>query len=210
MPIGTPSVPYRLPGSQYERWVDIYTRLGVERILFLGSEVNDAIANSLVAQMLYLDSDDNSKPIYLYINSPGGSVTAGLAIYDTIQYVKSDVVTICVGLAASMGAFLLGAGAPGKRRSLPNARIMIHQPLGGAQGQAADVEIQAKEILFVRQQLNTFIAEYTGQPVAKVEDDCDRDFFMTPEEAVAYGIIDEVVKTKTSAIPKPPMPELAF
>ena len=130
MPIGTPSVPYRLPGSQYERWVDIYTRLGVERILFLGSEVNDAIANSLVAQMLYLDSDDNSKPIYLYINSPGGSVTAGLAIYDTIQYVKSDVVTICVGLAASMGAFLLGAGTKGKRLALPHSRIMIHQPLG--------------------------------------------------------------------------------
>ena len=131
MPIGTPSVPYRLPGSQYERWVDIYTRLGVERILFLGQEVNDGIANSLVAQMLYLDSDDNTKPIYLYINSPGGSVTAGLAIYDTIKYVKSDVVTICVGRAASMGAFLLGAGTKGKRVALPHSRIMIHQPLGG-------------------------------------------------------------------------------
>lgn len=129
MPIGTPSVPYRLPGSQMERWVDIYTRLGVERILFLGSEVNDAVANSLVAQMLYLDSEDSSKPIYLYINSPGGSVTAGLAIYDTMQYVKSDVVTICVGLAASMGAFLLAAGTKGKRLALPHSRIMIHQPL---------------------------------------------------------------------------------
>jgi ATP-dependent Clp protease protease subunit len=136
MPIGTPSVPYRLPGSQYERWVDIYTRLGVERILFLGQEVSDAVANSLVAQMLYLDSDDNSKPIYLYINSPGGSVTAGLAIFDTMQYVKSDVVTICVGLAASMGAFLLAAGTKGKRLALPHSRIMIHQPLGGtSQGQ---------------------------------------------------------------------------
>jgi ATP-dependent Clp protease protease subunit len=131
MPIGTPSVPYRLPGSQMERWVDIYTRLGVERILFLGSDVNDGIANSLVAQMLYLDSEDSSKPIYLYINSPGGSVTAGLAIYDTMQYVKSDVVTICVGLAASMGAFLLTAGTKGKRLALPHSRIMIHQPLGG-------------------------------------------------------------------------------
>ena len=130
MPIGTPSVPYRLPGSQMERWVDIYTRLGVERILFLGSEVNDGIANSLVAQMLYLDSEDSSKPIYLYINSPGGSVTAGLAIYDTIQYVKSEVVTICVGLAASMGGFLLAAGTKGKRVALPHSRIMIHQPLG--------------------------------------------------------------------------------
>ena len=135
MPIGTPSVPYRLPGSQYERWVDIYTRLGVERILFLGGEVNDGVANALVAQMLYLDSEDSSKPIYLYINSPGGSVTAGLAIYDTIQYIKSDVVTICVGLAASMGAFLLAAGTKGKRVALPHSRIMIHQPLGGtAQG----------------------------------------------------------------------------
>ena len=143
MPIGTPSVPYRLPGSQYERWVDIYTRLGVERILFLGSEVNDAIANSLVAQMLYLDSEDSSKPIYLYINSPGGSVTAGLAIFDTMQYVKSDVVTICVGLAASMGAFLLAAGTKGKRFSLPNSKIMIHQPSGGAQGQATEIEISA-------------------------------------------------------------------
>jgi ATP-dependent Clp protease, protease subunit len=140
-----PSVPYRLPGSQYERWVDIYTRLGVERILFLGSEVNDSVANALVAQMLYLDSDDNSKPIYLYINSPGGSVTAGLAIYDTIQYVKSDVVTICVGLAASMGAFLLGAGTKGKRLALPHSRIMIHQPLGGtSQRQASDIEIEAR------------------------------------------------------------------
>ena len=142
MPIGTPSVPYRLPGSQYERWVDIYTRLGVERILFLGQEVNDGIANSLVAQMLYLDSDDNSKPIYLYINSPGGSVTAGLAIYDTIKYVKSDVVRTCVGLAASMGAFLLAAGTKGKRIALPHSRIMIHQPLGGtSQRQASDIEI---------------------------------------------------------------------
>ena len=168
------------------------------------------MGNVLVAQMLYLANEDPEADITLYINSPGGSVSAGMAIYDTMQFIPCDVSTVCFGMAASMGAFLLGAGAKGKRKSLPNARIMIHQPLGGAQGQAADVEIQAKEILFVRQQLNTFIAEYTGQPVAKVEDDCDRDFFMTPEEAVAYGIIDEVVKTKTSAIPKPPMPELAF
>ena len=193
MPIGTPSVPYRLPGSQYERWVDIYTRLGVERILFLGSEVNDAIANSLVAQMLYLDSEDNSKPIYLYINSPGGSVTAGLAIYDTIQYVKSDVVTICVGLAASMGAFLLGAGTKGKRLALPNARIMIHQPLGGAQGQAVDIEIQAKEILFLKDTLNGLLAEHTGQPLEKIAEDTDRDYFLSPAEAVQYGLIDRVV-----------------
>ncbi|MDP6203721.1 MAG: ATP-dependent Clp protease proteolytic subunit, partial [Prochlorococcaceae cyanobacterium ETNP18_MAG_14] len=154
MPIGTPSVPYRLPGSQMERWVDIYTRLGVERILFLGQEVSDGVANSLVAQMLYLDSEDSTKPIYLYINSPGGSVSAGLAIYDTMQYVKSDVVTICVGLAASMGAFLLGAGTKEKRLALPHSRIMIHQPLGGARGQASDIRIQANEILFLKERLN--------------------------------------------------------
>ena len=194
MPIGTPSVPYRLPGSQYERWVDIYTRLGVERILFLGSEVNDAIANSLVAQMLYLDSDDNSKPIYLYINSPGGSVTAGLAIYDTIQYVKSDVVTICVGLAASMGAFLLGAGTKGKRLALPHSRIMIHQPLGGtSQRQASDIEIEAREILRMKDMLNNSMADMTGQPVEKIEKDTDRDYFMSAEEAMNYGLIDRVI-----------------
>jgi len=170
MPIGTPSVPYRLPGSQYERWVDIYTRLGVERILFLGQEVNDGIANSLVAQMLYLDSDDNSKPIYLYINSPGGSVTAGLAIYDTMKFVKSDVETLCVGLAASMGAFLLAAGTKGKRVALPHSRIMIHQPLGGtSQRQASDIEIEAKEILRIKDMLNMSMADMTGQSFEKIE-----------------------------------------
>ncbi len=200
MPIGTPSVPYRLPGSQYERWVDIYTRLGVERILFLGSEVNDAIANSLVAQMLYLDSEDNSKPIYLYINSPGGSVTAGLAIYDTIQYVKSDVVTICVGLAASMGAFLLGAGTKGKRLALPHSRIMIHQPLGGtSQRQASDIEIEAREILRIKDMLNQSMADMTGQALAKIEKDTDRDYFMSAAEAVEYGLIDRVIAHPTEA-----------
>ncbi|WP_398336357.1 ATP-dependent Clp protease proteolytic subunit [Vulcanococcus sp.] len=200
MPIGTPSVPYRLPGSQYERWVDIYTRLGVERILFLGSEVNDAIANSLVAQMLYLDSEDNSKPIYLYINSPGGSVTAGLAIYDTIQYVKSEVVTICVGLAASMGAFLLGAGTKGKRLALPHSRIMIHQPLGGtSQRQASDIEIEAREILRIKDMLNQSMADMTGQALAKIEKDTDRDYFMSAAEAVEYGLIDRVIAHPTEA-----------
>jgi ATP-dependent Clp protease, protease subunit len=200
MPIGTPSVPYRLPGSQYERWVDIYTRLGVERILFMGSEVNDAIANSLVAQMLYLDSEDNSKPIYLYINSPGGSVTAGLAIYDTIQYVKSDVVTICVGLAASMGAFLLGAGTKGKRLALPHSRIMIHQPLGGtSQRQASDIEIEAREILRIKDMLNGSMAEMTGQPLQKIEKDTDRDYFMSAAEAVEYGLIDRVIAHPSEA-----------
>ncbi|MCP9817416.1 ATP-dependent Clp protease proteolytic subunit [Synechococcus sp. GreenBA-s] len=200
MPIGTPSVPYRLPGSQYERWVDIYTRLGVERILFLGSEVNDAIANSLVAQMLYLDSEDNSKPIYLYINSPGGSVTAGLAIYDTIQYVKSDVVTICVGLAASMGAFLLAAGTKGKRLALPHSRIMIHQPLGGtSQRQASDIEIEAREILRIKDMLNQSMADMTGQELTKIEKDTDRDYFLSAAEAVEYGLIDRVIAHPTEA-----------
>ena len=202
MPIGTPSVPYRLPGSQYERWVDIYTRLGVERILFMGSEVNDAVANALVAQMLYLDSDDNSKPIYLYINSPGGSVTAGLAIYDTMQQVSPDVVTICYGLAASMGAFLLSGGTKGKRLALPSARIMIHQPLGGAQGQAVDIEIQAKEILYLKDTLNRLMAEHTGQPLEKITEDTDRDYFLSPVEAVEYGLIDQVV-TDSNAVKAP-------
>jgi len=200
MPIGTPSVPYRLPGSQYERWVDIYTRLGVERILFLGSEVNDAVANSLVAQMLYLDSDDNSKPIYLYINSPGGSVTAGLAIFDTMQYVKSEVVTICVGLAASMGAFLLAAGTKGKRLALPHSRIMIHQPLGGtSQRQASDIEIEAREILRIKDMLNQSMADMTGQPLDKVAKDTDRDYFLSAAEAVEYGLIDRVIAHPSEA-----------
>ena len=194
MPIGTPSVPYRLPGSQMERWVDIYTRLGVERILFLGSEVNDGIANSLVAQMLYLDSEDSSKPIYLYINSPGGSVTAGLAIYDTIQYVKSEVVTICVGLAASMGAFLLAAGTKGKRVALPHSRIMIHQPLGGtSRRQASDIEIEAREILRMKEMLNRSLSDMSGQSFEKIEKDTDRDYFLSAEEAKDYGLIDRVI-----------------
>jgi ATP-dependent Clp protease protease subunit len=200
MPIGTPSVPYRLPGSQYERWVDIYTRLGVERILFLGQEVSDGVANSLVAQMLYLDSDDNSKPIYLYINSPGGSVTAGLAIYDTMQYVKSDVVTICVGLAASMGAFLLAAGTKGKRLALPHSRIMIHQPLGGtSQRQASDIEIEAREILRIKDMLNQSMADMTGQSLEKISKDTDRDYFLSAAEAVDYGLIDRVISHPSEA-----------
>ncbi len=200
MPIGTPSVPYRLPGSQLERWVDIYTRLGAERILFLGQEVNDGVANSLVAQMLYLDSEDSSKPIYVYINSPGGSVTAGLAIYDTMKYVKSDVVTICVGLAASMGAFLLSAGTKGKRLALPHSRIMIHQPLGGtSQRQASDIEIEAKEILRIKDMLNHSMAEMTGQTFEKIEKDTDRDYFLSASEAQEYGLIDKVISHPNEA-----------
>merc|ERR1740115_62786 len=188
--------------------IDVLSRLLKDRILLLGQGVDDEVANVLVAQLLYLANEDPEKDITLYINSPGGSVSAGMAIYDTMQYIPCDVSTVCFGMAASMGAFLLGAGAKGKRRALPNSRIMIHQPLGGAQGQAADIEIQAKEILFIREVLNTYIAEYCDQPKDKIEEDCDRDFFMTPEEAVEYGIIDEVVKTKTSHITKPDMPTL--
>ncbi|KGG16255.1 ATP-dependent Clp protease proteolytic subunit [Prochlorococcus sp. MIT 0603] len=193
-------MPYRLPGSQYERWVDIYTRLAVERILFLGSEVNDGIANNLVAQMLYLDSEDSSKPIYLYINSPGGSISAGNAIYDTMKYVKSDVVTICVGLAASMGAFLLLAGTKGKRLALPHSRIMIHQPLGGtSQRQASDIEIEAKEIIRMKADLNKRMAEITGQSFEKIERDTDRDYFLSAKEAKEYGLIDKVIAHPSEA-----------
>ncbi|MGL5508564.1 MAG: ATP-dependent Clp endopeptidase proteolytic subunit ClpP [Microcoleaceae cyanobacterium] len=196
MPIGIPSVPYRLPGSQYERWIDIYTRLGQERIVFLGQEVNDALANKIVAYMLYLDSEDPTKPIYLYINSPGGSVTAGMAIYDTMQYIKAEVITICVGLAASMGSFLLAAGTKGKRLALPHSRIMIHQPLGGTRGQATDIEIEAREILRIRMQLNQMLAERTGQTLEKIEKDTDRDYFMSAEEARVYGLIDQVIEER--------------
>ena len=198
MPIGIPSVPYRLPGSSYEQWISIYERLFRERIIFLAEEVDDGISNAIVAYMLYLDSEDPGKPIYLYINSPGGSVTAGMAIFDTMQHIKSDVVTICVGLAASMGAFLLSAGTKGKRLSLPHSRIMIHQPLGGVQGrrQATDIEIEAREILRIRQQLNEIMAEKTGQSLEKIDKDTDRDFFMSAEEAKEYGIIDQVIENR--------------
>lgn len=198
MPIGVPSVPFRLPGSQYERWIDIYTRLSQERIIFLGQEVNDSVANRIVAFLLYLDSDDPSKPIYLYINSPGGSVTAGMAIYDTMQYIKSEVITICVGLAASMGAFLLASGSPGKRLALPHARIMIHQPMGGTgRRQATDIDIEAKEILRIRQELNEIMGKHTGQTVEKIAKDTDRDYFLSAAEAKEYGLIDKVIENSS-------------
>ena len=196
MPIGTPKVPYRMPGSSYEQWIDIYQRLSLERIIFLSQDVDDNIANQIVAIMLYLDSEDPTKPIQLYINSPGGSVTAGMAIYDTMQHIKSEVITICVGLAASMGAFLLAAGSKGKRVALPHARIMIHQPLGGTgRQQATDIEIEAKEILRIRGQLNQMLSDRTGQPLAKIEKDTDRDYFMSAQEAKEYGLIDRVIET---------------
>jgi ATP-dependent Clp protease protease subunit len=199
MPIGVPSVPYRLPGSSYEQWISLYERLFRERIIFLSEEVDDGIANAIVAYLLYLDSEDQTKPIYLYINSPGGSVTAGMAIYDTMQHIKSEVVTICVGMAASMGAFLLAAGGKGKRLALPHARIMIHQPLGGSRGQASDIEIEAKEILRIRQQLDRILADRTDQPLDKIQKDTDRDFFMSAEEAKDYGLIDKVIDSAAMA-----------
>ncbi|MBA9083885.1 ATP-dependent Clp protease protease subunit [Fontibacillus solani] len=177
-----------------ERSYDIYSRLLKDRIIFLGSQVNDVVANSIIAQMLFLDAEDPTKDISLYINSPGGSITAGMAIYDTMQFIKSDVSTICVGLAASMGAFLLNAGAPGKRYALPNSEIMIHQPLGGAEGQASDIEIRARRILKMRDKLNGILAERTGQPIEKIERDTDRDNFMSAAEAKEYGLIDKVIE----------------
>jgi ATP-dependent Clp protease, protease subunit len=182
-----------------DRAFDIYSRLLRERIIFLGTGIDDGVADALVAQLLFLEAEDPEKDIQIYINSPGGSVTAGLAIYDTMQQVAPDVVTICYGLAASMGAFLLSGGTKGKRLALPNARIMIHQPLGGAQGQAIDIEIQAKEILFLKDTLNGLMAEHTGQPLEKIAEDTDRDYFLSPAEAVEYGLIDRVV-TDTSAV----------
>lgn len=176
-----------------ERAFDIYSRLLRERIIFLGTPVDDHVADSIVAQLLFLDAEDPEKDIQLYINSPGGSVTDGMAIYDTMQQIRPDVVTICYGLAASMGAFLLTAGTKGKRMALPSARIMIHQPLGGAQGQAVDIEIQAKEILYHKQKLNELLAQNTGQPFDKISADTERDFFMSSVEAKEYGLIDQVI-----------------
>ena len=177
-----------------ERAFDIYSRLLRERIIFLGTEVNDQVSDSLVAQLLFLEAEDPSKDIQIYINSPGGSVTAGLAIYDTMQQISPDIVTICFGVAASMGAFLLSGGTKGKRLALPNSRIMIHQPLGGAQGQAVEIEIQAKEILFLKETLNKLLSEHTGQPLEKIVEDTERDYFLSPDEAVNYGLIDKVIK----------------
>jgi len=177
-----------------ERAFDIYSRLLRERIIFLGTGINDQVSDSLVAQLLFLEAEDPEKDIQIYINSPGGSVTAGLAIYDTMRQISPDVVTICFGVAASMGAFLLSGGAKGKRLALPNSRIMIHQPLGGAQGQAVEIEIQAKEILFLKKTLNSLLAEHTGQSFEKISEDTERDYFLSPAEAVQYGLIDKVIK----------------
>ncbi len=186
-----------------ERSYDIYSRLLKDRIIFLGSGVDDNIANLIVAQLLFLESEDPEKDIHVYVNSPGGLVTAGLAIYDTMQYVKPDVSTICIGQAASMGALLLAGGAPGKRYALPHSRILIHQPLGGAQGQATDIDIQAKEILRVREELTAIMAKHTGQPLDRIHRDTERDFFMTGQQAVEYGIIDKVIEKRVAIEAKP-------
>ena len=179
-----------------ERSYDIYSRLLKERIIFLGDEVTDQVADLITAQLLFLEADDPDKDIYLYINSPGGSVTAGFAIYDTMQYIKPQVSTICIGLAASMGAFLLTGGAKGKRFALPNSEIMIHQPLGGAQGQATDIAIQADQILKIKKKINEILSERTGQPLERIMQDTERDHFMTADEAKAYGLIDDVITSK--------------
>jgi ATP-dependent Clp protease protease subunit len=181
-----------------ERQYDIYSRLLLDRIIFLGTEVNDTVANLLIAQMFFLESSDPDKDIHMYINSPGGSVTAGLGIYDVMQYVKCDVATYCVGLAASMGALLLTAGAAKKRYSLPHSRIMIHQPLGGARGQASDIEIQAREILYLKDRLNAILARHSGKPVDQIKKDTDRDNYLSAAEAVEYGLIDKVVEKHAS------------
>ena len=178
--------------SSGERSYDLYSRLLEDRIIFLSGEIDDAVANTVVAQLIYLEGKDPTKDVSLYINSPGGSVSAGMAIYDTMNYIKCDVSTICIGLAASMGAFLLAAGAKGKRYALKNSEIMIHQPLGGAQGQASDIAIQAEEILRTKKRLNEILAANTGQELAKIEFDTDRDFYMTAEEAEAYGLVDKI------------------
>ncbi|MBI5420762.1 MAG: ATP-dependent Clp endopeptidase proteolytic subunit ClpP [Parcubacteria group bacterium] len=178
-----------------ERAYDIYSRLLEERIIFLGGPINDMVANTIVAQMLYLEHTDPKKDIHFYINSPGGMVTAGLAIYDTMQAIKPDVSTICVGIAASMGAVLLGAGKKGKRYTLPNAEILLHQIMGGAEGQASEIEITARQIIKMKGQLNQILAKHTGQPVSKVEKDTDRDFYLSPEEAKKYGLIDDIIKS---------------
>ena len=183
-----------------ERAYDIYSRLLRDRIVILGGGINDDIANLIVAQLLFLESEDPEKDIYLYINSPGGSVTSGLAIYDTMQYIKCDVSTLCIGQAASMAAWLLASGAKAKRYALPHARIMIHQPLGGVQGQAADIDIQAREILRLREQMNNILVKHTGQSLKKVEKDTDRDLFMTGKQAVEYGLIDEVIASRPGKV----------
>lgn len=193
-------IPTVIEKTQYgERAYDIYSRLLRERIVFLSGPITDSVANTVIAQLLFLESRDSTKDIQLYVNSPGGSVTAGLAIYDTMQYIKSDVATICVGMAASMAATILAAGAKGKRSALPNAEVLLHQVMGGAEGQAVEIEISARHIVKIKEKLNVILAKHTGQPLEKIERDTDRDFYMNPEEAKEYGLIDTIIKKKSKA-----------
>ncbi len=202
-PVQNPLIPYVIEQSpRGERSFDIYSRLLNDRVVFLGEEVSDASANSIVAQLLHLESADPDKDISFYINSPGGSVTAGLAIYDTMQFIKPDVSTVCLGMAASMGAVLLAAGAPGKRFALPNSRIMIHQPSGGAQGKQTDIQIMADFMKDTREQLNGILAKHTGQPIEKIQEDTEKDNFMTPAEAKDYGLVDDVVLSRSETADK--------
>src|SRR5512134_3136103 len=202
MPMSTIYPPYIIErSSRGERTYDIFSRLLMDRIVFLGAPINDDVANIVIAQLLFLEADNPERDVYLYLNSPGGIVSAGMAIYDTIQFMKAPVNTICMGMAASMGAFLLASGRKGKRSALPHARIMIHQPSGGAQGTAADIEIQAKEILYLRQKLNELFAKHTGQAFDKIEADIDRDRYMSAEEAVKYGLIDSVFSPRKDLVP---------
>lgn len=194
----SPYAPYVIErSSRGEKVYDIFSRLLMDRIVFLGSPINDEVANILIAQLLFLQAEDANKDVYLYINCPGGGVYAGLAIYDTMQFMTAPVSTICMGMAASMGALLLGAGTTGKRMALPNSRIMIHQPSGGSQGSASDIEIQAKEILYARARINEILAHHTGQPLKRIAEDADRDRFMSPQEAKEYGLIDDIVTSKS-------------
>ncbi|CEM08610.1 unnamed protein product [Vitrella brassicaformis CCMP3155] len=199
MPIGVPKVAYRIPGSPNADWIDIYNRLYRERIIFLGQEIDDEFANQIIGVMLYLDSEDSTKPIYIYMNCPGGSVIAGLAIYDTMQHIKSEVVTINVGLSASMASFLLAAGTKGKRFALPHSRVMIHQPMGGAQGQAEDIKVEAAQILRIKDNLVKMYSMMTGQTREQIIKDLDRDNFMSAQQAKEYGLIDHVIDLKTDA-----------
>lgn len=208
MPIGIPKVAYRMPGSRGGEWVDIYQRLTRERIIFMGSEIDDEMANQIIGVLLYLDNENPNQPIYLYINCPGGSVISGLAIYDTIQHIKSEVVTVNLGLAASMASFLLCAGSRGRRFALPNSRVMIHQPMGGAQGQAEDIRVEASQIMRIRNNLVKMYSLMTGQTTEQITLDLDRDNFMSAEEALKYGLIDEIVqpddeKIKNLSLPPP-------
>lgn len=194
MPVNTPKVPFRYPNSTYTQWISIYERLSIERIIFLGGTINDGLANSVVARLLYMDSENNDKDIFLYINSPGGSVRGGMAIYDTMQCVKANITTIVVGMAMSMAAVILATGTKGKRFALPNAEIMIHQSSGGTQGQASDIEIEAREILRLDRQVNEILSRHTGQPLEKLEKDQKRDFYLTAQSALEYGLIDKVLE----------------